>query len=185
MQENLNKAVSRVLISEEDIAKRIKELGKEISKDYKGTDKDIVFVGILKGSFIFMADLVKEVDLPIKVDFMSVSSYGNSTISVGDVRILKDLEYNITGKHIIIIEDIVDTGYTLSYLKENLSSRGAESVKCCSLLNKEERRVTDAKVEYVGFEVPNEFVIGYGMDYAEKYRNLPFIGVINEDYIIN
>lgn len=183
MSVNINEAVKEILISEDEITERVKELSKEITQDYANVEGDVVLIGILKGAFMFMSDIVKNIDLPVKIDFMSVSSYGNSTESVGDVRILKDLEYNIEGMNILLIEDIVDTGYTLQYLKANLLSRGANSVKICTLLNKQERRVVDIDVDYKGFEIPNSFVIGYGMDYAEKYRNLPYIGVINDDYI--
>ena len=183
MQKDVNQASREVLISEEELQKRVREIGMEICEDYKDVEEDIVLVGILKGAFIFLSDLVKAIKLPIKIDFMDVSSYGNSTISVGDVRILKDLDNNITGKHILIVEDIIDTGYTLSYLTKNLKTRGAKSVKICTLLNKQERRVVDIAIDYIGFEIPDKFVIGYGMDYAEKYRNLPYIGVIKEEYI--
>lgn len=183
MIENINEAVKEVLISEEKIAKRVKEIAEEISNDFKDQDNDLVLVGILKGAFVFLSDLVKDIQIPVMIDFMDVSSYGNSTSSTGDVRIDMDLNYNIEGKNVVIVEDIIDTGYTLSYLKQNLSSRGAKSIKIATLLDKTDRRVVNLKVDYVGFTIPDAFVIGYGLDYAELYRNLPYIGIIDEKYI--
>lgn len=171
--------VKEVIVSEEDIAKRIKELGQVITKDYK--DKDLVVIGILKGAVIFMSELVKNIKLPIVMDFMAVSSYGKSTISTGEVRIIKDLDFSVEGKELLIVEDIIDTGLTLNYLTDILKKRGANSVKICTLLDKPERRSVEVKVDYLGFEIPDEFVIGYGLDYAEQYRNLPYVGVLNEE----
>lgn len=171
----MHKDIQKVLISEEEIAKRVKELGAQLTRDYKG--KDLMVVGILKGCMLFLSDLVRSIDLPLTMDFMVVSSYGNATKSSGVVRIIKDLERDIEGKDVLIVEDIVDTGLTLSYLVENLKTRNPSSVKVCSLLDKPERRKVHVDIEYIGFGIPDEFVIGYGLDYAEVYRNLPFVGV--------
>lgn len=168
--------VGKVLITEEQVQKRLKELGKQLTADYQG--KDLLVIGILKGSVIFMSDLVRVIDLPLQLDFMAVSSYGKSTNSSGVVRILKDLDTDIQGKDVLIIEDIVDTGLTLSYLVENLLSRNPASLKICTFLDKPSRRVAKIRPDYNGYEIPDEFVVGYGLDYAEKYRNLPYIGVI-------
>ena len=171
--------VKKVLFDEEQLSNKVRELGKQISKDYKG--KDLLVVGVLKGSVVFAADLIKSIDIPCEIDFMPVSSYGNSTESSGVVRILKDLDHSIEGKHVLLVEDIVDSGITLTYLLKYLKARKAESIEIVSLLNKPERRTADLEVKYIGFEVPNEFIVGYGIDYAEKYRNLPFIGVLKEE----
>lgn len=173
------KDVQEILISKEELAKRIKELGEQISKDYEG--KDLMLLGILKGSVPFMADLMREISIPCTMDFIAVSSYGNSTESSGVVRLTKDLDSNIKGKNILIVEDIIDTGHTLKYLVENLWSRKPASVSICCLLNKPDRRVIDLDIDYTGFIIPDAFVIGYGLDYAEKYRNLPFIGVLKKE----
>ena len=171
--------IERVLFSEEELREKVKKMGKEISKDYKG--KDVILVGILKGSVPFMADLMKYIEIPCKIDFMDVSSYGNSTESSGVVRILKDLEFEVEGRDILIIEDIVDTGTTLEYLKTYLKSKNPSSVSVACLLNKPDRRKVEVDVKYLGYEVPDEFLVGYGLDYAEKYRNLPFIGILKEN----
>lgn len=171
--------IKKVLFDEEQLSSKVRELGEQISKDYKG--KDLLVVGVLKGSVVFAADLIKSIDIPCEIDFMAVSSYGNSTESSGVVRILKDLDHSIEGKHVLLVEDIVDSGITLTYLLKYLKARKAESIEIVSLLNKPERRTADLEVKYIGFEVPNEFIVGYGIDYAEKYRNLPFIGVLKEE----
>lgn len=168
--------LKKILISEEQLKERIKELGEQIAADYKG--KDLVVIGILKGAILFLSDLIKEIDLPLVIDFMAVSSYGSSTSSSGVVRILKDLDEDIEGKDVLIIEDIVDTGLTLNYLLGNLQARKPNSIKICCCLDKPSRRTAPVKVDYVGFEIEDEFVVGYGLDYAEKYRNLPYIGVL-------
>ncbi|HHX61381.1 MAG TPA: hypoxanthine phosphoribosyltransferase [Epulopiscium sp.] len=168
--------VEKVLISEEELDTKNIQIGEEITKDYKG--KEILVVGILKGSSIFMSDLIREIDLPLQIDYMVVSSYGTSTESSGVVRIVKDLQHSIEGKHVLIVEDIVDTGLTLAYIKEILKARGPASVKICTLLDKPARRKKNIELDYVGFEVPDEFIVGYGIDYAEHYRNLPFIGAL-------
>ncbi|WP_177160495.1 hypoxanthine phosphoribosyltransferase [uncultured Fusobacterium sp.] len=164
------------LISEEKLAARVAELGKQIEKDYQG--KDLVCVGLLKGSVVFMTDLIKTINLDLKIDFMKVSSYGNGTDSTGIVKILKDVDEEVTGKDVLLIEDIVDTGLTLANVKEFMWKKKPNSIKICTLLDKPSRRKADVKAEYVGFEIPDAFVIGYGLDYAEHYRNLPFVGVL-------
>jgi hypoxanthine phosphoribosyltransferase len=165
--------VKELLLSEEQIQKRVAELGRQITEDYKG--KEIVLVGVLKGAIVFFTDLARHIEGDVKMDFISCSSYGSSTVSSGVVRILKDLDRPVEGKH------IVDTGTTLSYLLENLQSRKAASVRLCSLLNKPDRRKVDVYVDYEGFVIPDEFVIGYGLDYDEKYRQLPYIGILKEE----
>ena len=165
------------LISEEQVNARIKELGEQISKDYAG--KSVHLVCILKGACLFMCELAKRIDVPVSMDFMTVSSYGSGTKSTGVVRIRKDLDDPIKDLHVLIVEDIVDSGRTLSYLGEVFRDRGCASVRTCTLLDKPERRVVDLKVDYTGFEIPDQFVVGYGMDYDQRYRDLPFIGVVN------
>ena len=169
-----------VLISEEDVDKRIQEIGDQISKDYAG--KQVHLVCVLKGGVFFLCELAKRITVPVSLDFMSVSSYGSETKSSGVVRIVKDLDEPLKDKEVIVVEDIVDSGRTLSYLLEMLKDRGPKSVKLCTLLDKPERRVVkDVNVDYVGFHIPDEFVVGYGLDYAQKYRNLPYIGVVKFD----
>jgi len=175
MEEN----IANVLISKEEIQKRVTELGQQISEDYKG--KDLVMVGILRGAIIFYGDLAKEIRVPVSMDFMAVSSYGSGTTSSGVVRIIHDLEENVEGRDVLIVEDIIDSGLTLHYLVENLKSRKPRSIKICCLLDKPSRRVSPIKPDYVGFEVPDEFVVGYGLDYNERYRNLPYIGVLKPE----
>ncbi len=164
---------SLYLIEKEKIEQRIKEMAKEIEQDYKG--KNPLFIGILKGAFIFMADLVRALNIDLEIDFLAVSSYGKFTETTGEVEILKDLQLPVRGRHVIVVEDIVDTGLTLNYIKEMLLSRGPESLKICALLDKKERRRVEIDADYVGFEVPDRFLVGYGLDVAEKYRNLPYI----------
>lgn len=175
----MRSVVKEVLLTEEEIGLRVKELGKEITKDYEG--KDVLLVGILKGAVIFMAELCKNIDLPIMMDFMAVSSYGNSATSTGEVKINKDLDYSVEGKDVLIVEDIIDTGFTLAYLTDNLRKRGANSVKIVTLLDKPDRRNIEVKVDYLGFSIPDEFVVGYGLDYSELYRNLPYIAALKEE----
>ncbi len=172
--------IKEILVSEEQIKKRVKELGEQITKDYQG--KEPVVVGILKGAVVFLSDLIREIKIPIHIDFMAVSSYGKSSISTGEVRIIKDLDFSVEEKDIIIVEDIIDTGLTLGYLKELLVKRGADSVKICTLLDKPERRKININVDYIGFTIPDEFIIGYGLDYNEKYRNYPFVAALKEEY---
>lgn len=177
----MEKDIKKILISEEEIAIRTKELGEQITNDYKDRDEDLVVVGILKGAAIFMSHLCLNIKLPIYIDFMSVSSYGTSSISTGEVRIVKDLDASVEGKDILIVEDIIDTGLTLAYLKDNLLKRGAKSVKIVTLLDKPDRRNINVEIDYLGFEVPDEFIVGFGLDYAEKYRNFPFVAALKEE----
>lgn len=165
-----------VLLSEEEVDAKIKYLGEQISKDYAG--KEVHLIGVLKGSVFFVCELAKRITVPVTMDFMSVSSYGKDTKSSGVVKILKDLDESIKDKDVIVIEDIVDSGNTLSYLLENLEARQPKRLKLCTLLDKPERRVKYVDVDYTGFQIPDEFVVGYGLDYDQKYRNLPFIGVV-------
>ena len=171
--------IKEVLISEEEILNKVKEIGEKVSKDYAG--KPLLLVGVLKGSVVFISDLMKNISIKCEVDFMAVSSYGNSTESSGVVRILKDLDSSIEGKNLLIVEDIIDSGVTLDYLSKYFRERGAKSVAIATLLNKPARRKVDLKVDYIGFEVPDEFIVGYGIDYAEDYRNLPFIGTLKPE----
>ncbi|TFZ39641.1 hypoxanthine phosphoribosyltransferase [Soehngenia longivitae] len=172
--------IKEILVTEDQIKKRVKELGEQITKDYQG--KEPVVVGILKGAVVFLSDLIRELKIPIHIDFMAVSSYGKSSMSTGEVRIIKDLDFSVEGKDIIIVEDIIDTGLTLGYLKELLNKRGAKSVKICTLLDKPERRKVDIDVDYKGFIIPDEFIIGYGLDFNEKYRNYSFVAALKEEY---
>lgn len=176
--------IEKILLTKEDIARKVKQLGEEITLDYQGKE-NILLVGVLKGAFIFLADLMRNIKLPVQVDFMAVSSYGASTESSGVVRILKDLDQDIEGKNLIIVEDIIDSGLTLSYMCKILESRKPVSLKICSLLDKPSRRKVDLKVDYLGFQIPDEFVVGYGLDYSEKYRNLPCIGVLKPEIYEN
>lgn len=166
----------RVMISEEQVTERIKALAEQISKDYEG--KSVHIICILKGSIFFSCDLAKRLTVPVTIDFMSVSSYGDETVSSGRVRIVKDLDESIQGKDVLIVEDIIDSGRTLAHLRDLLGTRAPRSLTICSLLDKPDRRVTDVEVKYVGFVIPDEFVVGYGLDYMQKYRNLPYVGVI-------
>ena len=166
-----------VLISAKAIAARVEALAREISAHYADTDK-LVVVGLLRGSFIFIADLVREIDLPVEVDFMEASSYGNSTVSSREVRILKDLRGEIAGRDVLVVEDIVDTGYTLKHVLEILRTRQPRRIEVCALLNKPSRRETDVQAKWVGFDIPDKFVVGYGIDYAQRNRNLPHIGAV-------
>lgn len=165
-----------VLIPREDIQKKIDELGRQIAREYAG--RNPLLIGVLKGACFFLSDLLRSIDIPLGIEFMAISSYGSSTRTSGEVRILKDLDVPIEGRHIIVVEDIVDTGLTLSYLLANLKSRGAASVKLVALLDKHERRERDVEIDYLGFQIPDHFVVGYGLDFAERYRNLPFIAVL-------
>lgn len=172
--------LAKVLITEKEIKAKVKELGIRISKDYAG--QDLLIVGVLKGAVLFMSDLIRAIDIPLDIDFMAVSSYGKSTESSGAVRILKDLDSSIEGRNILIVEDIIDTGLTLKYLTENLLSRGPKSIKVCTFLDKPERRKVNINSDYQGFAIPDEFVVGYGLDFAEKYRNLPYIAVLKPEF---
>lgn len=176
---NIKNDIKEILYSEEQIQTKVKEIAAKISEDYQG--KDLLVIGILKGSVVFTSDLIKYITIPCEIDFMAVSSYGKSTKSSGIVRILKDLDTNVEGKHILIVEDIVDTGKTLSYLVDYLKARKVAGIEIVALLNKEARREANVEVKYSGFDVPDEFIVGYGIDYAENYRNLPFIGSLKRE----
>lgn len=165
----------KTLLTREEVEKRIKELAKEIEKDYCG--KDLLAIGLLKGSIMFMSDLIKEMDLPVMIDFMSVSSYSGTT-STGVINVLKDTDISVKDKDVLIVEDIIDTGLTLSHVKKLLEDRGAKSLKICTLLDKPSRRTVEMKGDYVGFEIPDEFVVGYGLDYDQHHRNLPYVGIV-------
>jgi len=176
----LEEDVAEVLITEEELQTRVAELGQAISADYQG--KDPLLVCILRGAVVFLSDLIRQMTIPHEMDFMAVSSYGGTrTESTGIVRILMDLKTNIHGRHVLIVEDIVDTGLTLDYIMANLKTRQPASLRTCALLNKQERRRVDVPLDYVGFNIPDKFVVGYGLDYGEKYRNLPFIGVLKPE----
>lgn len=173
----MNQDIAEILLSEEEIKQRVLELGKQISEDYRG--KDVVIVGVLRGAFIFLADLVRAIDMPVAIDFISVSSYGTGTSSTGVVRFLKDLDEEVSGRHVLLVEDIIDSGITLNYLMENMKTRKPLSVRICTLLSKPERRKVEIDVAYNGFTIPDHFVVGYGLDYSEKYRNLPYVGILD------
>jgi hypoxanthine phosphoribosyltransferase len=175
-EKDLADQLEKVLVTEEQIQRRLAEMGGEIDTDYDG--RDLLLVGVLKGAVMVMADLARALHHPVEMDWMAVSSYGSGTKSSGVVRILKDLDKDISGRNVLIVEDIIDSGLTLSWLMSNLSSRGPASVDVCTLLRKPDAAQVDVPVRYVGFDIPNEFVIGYGLDYAERYRNLPFVGTL-------
>ncbi len=181
MSDLIAQDIDRVLITREQLQKTVADLGARISADYRG--KNPIVVSVLKGAFVFMADLVREITVPCTIDFMAVSSYGNSDRSSGQVQIIKDLDTNIEGRHVIVVEDILDSGVTLSYLLELLRARRPASVSLCALLDKPARRRVQVKIDYRGLEVPDEFIVGYGLDYAEKYRNFPEIGVLRRELI--
>jgi len=171
--------IQEILFTEKELADRVKELGEQLTQDYAG--QEILMIGVLRGAIIFMADLARAVQLPVVFDFMAVSSYGASTSSTGVVRILKDLDEDVEGKNVLIVEDIIDSGLTLNYLLENLKTRNPRSIKICTLLNKPDRRKTNVQIDYNGFVIPDLFVVGYGLDFAGKYRNLPFIGILKDN----
>lgn len=173
----MNYSEVEVLISAEELETRVQELGRQISQDFAG--EKIIAVGILKGAFIFMADLVRNINLPVEIEFMAVSSYGKSAASSGEVRILKDLDCSIEGKNIIIIEDIIDTGLTLKYIREILLKRQPRNLKMCCMLDKPSRRQAEIDIDYIGYSIPDHFVVGYGLDYSGRYRSLPYIGVLH------
>jgi hypoxanthine phosphoribosyltransferase len=175
----LERGVGEILITADELQARIRELGREITADYSG--REVLLVGVLKGAVFFMADLMRHLKVPCEIDFMAISSYGASTDSSGVVRILKDLDINIEGRDVLVVEDIIDSGLTLSYLVRNLESREPASLEVCALLTKTARREMEVDVRYIGFEIPNKFVIGYGLDFAERYRNLPYVGVLHDD----
>jgi hypoxanthine phosphoribosyltransferase len=177
--DELTAAVEEVLIDEETLQARITELGAEITDDYRG--RDLLLVGVLKGAIFFMADLMRAIEIPCEVDFMAISSYGAGVDSSGVVRILKDLDVSVEGRNVLVVEDIIDSGLTLSYLLRNLEAREPASLEICALMTKPERRENDVRCRYVGFEIPNRFVIGYGLDFAERYRNIPYVGVLRDE----
>jgi len=179
--ETVTEAVGEILIESDALQARIVELGSEISREYEG--RDLLLVGVLKGAVFFMADLMRELTVPCEIDFMAISSYGAATDSSGVVRILKDLDANIAGRDVLVVEDIIDSGLTLSYLMRSLKARKPASLEICALLTKPERREVEVPVRFVGFEIPNKFVIGYGLDFAERYRNLPYVAVLHPDLI--
>ena len=177
----IEEGVGEILIGEQELQARIAELGGEISKDYAG--RDLLLIGVLKGAVFFLADLMRELTVPCEIDFMAISSYGAGTDSSGVVRILKDLDINISGRDVLVVEDIIDSGLTLSYLMRSLRARKPSTVEICALLTKPERREVEVPVRYTGFEIPNRFVIGYGLDFDERYRNLPYVAVLHPDLI--
>jgi hypoxanthine phosphoribosyltransferase len=178
-QTEIEAGVAEVLIDEDTLRDRVAELGAEISADYAG--RDLMLIGVLKGAVFFMADLMRTIDVHCEVDFMAISSYGASTDSSGVVRILKDLDANIEGRNVLVVEDIIDSGLTLSYLMRNLRARNPATLEVCALLTKPDRREIQVPVRYIGFEIPNRFVVGYGLDFAERYRNLRYVGVLSDD----
>jgi hypoxanthine phosphoribosyltransferase len=173
-----NSHVGEILVQRDELEHRVRELAGEVSRDY--ADRELLLVGVLKGAVFFLSDLMRHLEVDCEVDFMAVSSYGSSTDSSGVVRILKDLDVSIEGRHVLIVEDIVDSGLTLSYLLRTLRARNPASLEVCALLTKPERRKVDLPIRYVGFEIPNRFAIGYGLDHAERFRNLPFVAVLEE-----
>ena len=179
MNDNMKEDVLRVLLSEDEIREKVRELGGKITADYKNSN--LMLVTVLKGAVVFLADLMRQIDVPAEIDFMVVSSYGSGVKSSGVVKIVKDLDVPLAGKDILIVEDILDSGLTLSYTKELLESRGPRSIRIATLLDKPSRRKVDLQADYIGFSVPDEFVIGYGLDYDEKYRNLPYIGILKPE----
>ena len=172
----MNQDIAEVLFDQNALQQKVAELGRQITRDFR--DRTPLIVGVLKGSFVFMADLVRQIDLPCEVDFMAVSSYGKETRSSGRVRILKDLDCSLAGRDVLVVEDILDSGVTLSYLLDLFRTRGARSIRLCVLLNKPERHKVSLPIDYLGFDIPDAFVVGYGLDYAEKYRNLPYVGIL-------
>lgn len=179
MNDNMKEDVLRVLLSEDEIREKVRELGGKITADYKNSN--LMLVTVLKGAVVFLADLMRQIDVPAEIDFMVVSSYGSGVKSSGVVKIVKDLDVPLAGMDILIVEDILDSGLTLSYIKELLESRGPRSIRIATLLDKPSRRKVDLQADYIGFSVPDEFVIGYGLDYDEKYRNLPYIGILKPE----
>jgi hypoxanthine phosphoribosyltransferase len=171
-----DETIGEILVQPDELEHRVRELGAEISRDYEG--RDLLLIGVLKGAVFFLADLMRHIEVPCEVDFMAVSSYGSSTDTSGVVRILKDLDAPLEGRHVLIVEDIVDSGLTLQYLMRTLETRGPASLEVCALLTKPERRVVETPARYVGFEIPDKFAIGYGLDYAERYRNLPYVATL-------
>ena len=179
MNVSIKKDIAEILIGAEELQAKIAELGRQISEDYRG--RDPLLICLLRGAVVFLSDLIRAIDIPLEMDFMAISSYGASTESSGVVRLMMDLKSNITGRDVLIVEDIVDTGRTLAYMLENLQTRRPADIKVCALLSKPSRREVQVELDYLGFEIPDKFVVGYGLDYAENYRNLPFIGVLKPE----
>jgi len=180
MEKPMDNDMAKILISADDITAKVREIGQQITRDYEPLG-DLLLVGVLKGCIMFMVDLARAISLPLAIDFIATSSYGHSTESSGVVRLLKDLDTDIAGRHVLIVEDIIDSGLTLAYLHDQLSRRNPASLRICALLNKPERRIADVPIDYLGFDIPNEFVVGYGLDYGDRYRNLPYIGALKEE----
>ena len=176
----MDRDIDKILISSEELQAKVRAIGAQIANDYAPLG-DLLLVGVLKGCMMFMVDLARAIPMPLAIDFIATSSYGHSTASSGVVRLLKDLDTDIAGRHVLIVEDIIDSGLTLEYLRSQLLRRNPASLRICSLRNKPDRRVTDVPVDYLGFDIPNEFVVGYGLDYGEHYRNLPYIGVLKQE----
>ena len=176
---SIEKDIAKILIGTEELQAKVAELGRQISEDYRG--RDPLLICLLRGAVVFLSDLIRAVDIPLEMDFMAISSYGDSTESSGVVRLMMDLKSNITGRSVLIVEDIVDTGRTLAYILDNLRTRRPADIKVCALLSKPSRREVQIELDYLGFEIPDKFVVGYGLDYAENYRNLPFIGVLKPE----
>jgi len=177
---NMDDDINKILIPADAIQAKVHEIGQQLASDYKPLG-DLLLVGVLKGCMMFMVDLARAIPMPLAIDFIATSSYGQSTESSGVVRLLKDLDTDIAGRHVVIVEDIIDSGLTLDYLRSQLMRRNPASLRICALLNKPERRIADVPVDYLGFDIPNEFVVGYGLDYGERYRNLPYIGVLKQE----
>jgi hypoxanthine phosphoribosyltransferase len=171
--------ITKILVSEKEIKEIVTRLGAEITKDYGNLERELMVIGLLRGSFIFMADLIREIDIPLIVDFMTVSSYGDGTISSGDVKVVMDLDSSVEDRDVLLIEDIVDTGRTFSKVIRMMNNRNPRSLKVCTFLNKPEARIADVQIDFCGVDIPNEFAVGYGLDYAQNYRNLPYVGVLN------
>jgi hypoxanthine phosphoribosyltransferase len=180
MEQPMHEDIAKILIPEDTIQAKVRELSKQIAQDYRPLG-DLLLVGVLKGCMMFMVDLSRAISMPLAIDFIATSSYGHSTESSGVVRLLKDLDTDIADRHVLIVEDIIDSGLTLAYLHDQLTRRNPASLRICALLNKPDRRIADVPIDYMGFDIPNEFVVGYGLDYGERYRNLPYIGVLKEE----
>ncbi len=178
-----DKGIVKVLVTEEEVKQNVARLGREVTNHYSDNDSDLLVLGLLKGSFVFLADLVREIKLPLVVDFMSLSSYGDGTVSSGDVKVVLDLDTSIENRDVLIVEDIVDTGRTFSKVLKMLSNRKPRSLKVCTFLNKPERRIVDVKIDFCGVDIPDEFAVGYGLDYAQRYRNLPYVGVLDQSLL--
>jgi hypoxanthine phosphoribosyltransferase len=179
MSVSIKKDIAEILIGAEELQAKVAELGQQISEDYRG--RDPLLICLLRGAVVFLSDLIRVIDIPLEMDFMAISSYGDSTESSGVVRLVMDLKSNITGRNVLIVEDIVDSGRTLAYILDNLQTRRPADIKVCALLSKPSRREVQVELDYLGFEIPDKFVVGYGLDYAENYRNLPFIGVLKPE----